>query len=45
MRNAISRRKSRKYIQKILRSIKNVNLTIIKNQLDIIYNDIDLKFQ
>ena len=45
MRNAISYRKSRKYTQKILRSVKNINLITIKNQLDIIYNNINLKLR
>ena len=41
MRNAINRRESTKYAQKIFRLIKNVNLNNVKNQLNIIYNDID----
>ena len=31
IRNAISRRESRKYAQKILRSIKNAEMTLIRN--------------
>ena len=39
------RYESREYAQKIFRSIKDVNITLIKNQFDIIYNNIDLKFR
>ena len=45
MRDAIFRRKPRKYAQKILKSIKNVKMTLIKNQFDIIYNDFDLELR
>ena len=41
----ISRRESRKYAQKILRLIKNINIILVKNQLNIIYNDINLELQ
>ena len=45
MRDLISRWESRKYTQKILKSIKNAKMTLIKNQFDIIYNDLDLKLR
>ena len=45
MRDAISRRESRKYTQKILRLIKNAKITLVKNQFDIIYNDLNLKLR
>ena len=43
IRNAASQRKSRKYAQKILRFAKNVNMIDVWNQLNIIYNDIDVE--
>ncbi len=43
LRNAASRRKSREYAQKILRVAKNVDITEIQNQLDLIYNNIDIE--
>ena len=45
IRDASSRRESREYAQKILRSVKNTEMTLIKNQLDIVYNDIDLELR
>ena len=45
IRDAANRRKSRKYAQKIFRLIKDVDFTQIKNQFDIMFNDIDLKIK
>ena len=42
IRDAINRREFREYAQKILRLIKDVDLILIKNQLDFIFNNIDL---
>ena len=41
MRNAVNHQKLREYAQKIIQLIKNVELNLLKNQLNIIYNDID----
>ena len=41
LRDAINRRKSREYAQKIFRLIKSVDLNTLQTQLNIIYNDID----
>ena len=41
LRNAINRREFKKYVQKFFRLIKNVNLNNVKNQLNIIYNNIN----
>ena len=41
-RDAIAHRESRKYAQKIIRLIKNVDMTNVLNQLNLIYNDIDV---
>ena len=41
-RDAIAHRESRKYVQKIIRLIKNVNMTNVLNQLNLIYNNIDV---
>ena len=40
-RDVFNRRKSQKYVQKILRLIKNIELDNLQNQLNIIYNNID----
>ena len=45
MRNAVNHRKPRKYIQKIIRLIKNAELNLLQNQLNIIYNDIDFSLR
>ena len=45
LRNVINRRKSREYEQKILRIIKDADLADVKNQLNIIYNEIDLNLR
>ena len=42
MRDAVNRREPREYAQKIARSAKDAGLTGIQNQLDIMYNEIDL---
>ena len=41
-RDVFNRRESRKYVQKILRLIKNVEFNNLQNQLNIIYNNINL---
>ena len=41
-RDAIAHRKSRKYVQKIIRLFKNVDMINVLNQLNLIYNDIDV---
>lgn len=45
IRDASSRRESREYAQKILRSVKDAGMTLVKNQLDIVYNGIDLELR
>ena len=45
MRNVLIRRKSREFIQKIFRFVKDINITIVKNQLDFIYINIDLELR
>lgn len=45
MRDAISRREPREYCQKILRSAKDAGMNVVKNQLDIIWNGIDLELR
>ena len=45
IRNAINRRESREYVQKLFRFVKNVELTQLRNQLDVIYNNIELKIR
>ena len=37
--------KSRKYVKKILKLIKNANIIFIKNQFNIIYNDLNFEFK
>ena len=41
-RDAVAHRESRKYAQKIIRLIKNADMTSVLNQLNLIYNDIDV---
>ena len=41
LRNVVNKHKFKKYIQTILLLTKNANLNIAKNQLNIIYNNID----
>ena len=41
LRDAVNRRELKKYVQKIFRLIKDVSLNNVKNQLNIIYNDIN----
>ena len=42
LRDAINRRKLKKYVQKIIRTTKNIEKTNIQNQLNLIYNDINI---
>ena len=42
LRNIVSQRESREYAQKIIRLIKNVDMINVLNQLNFIYNDIDI---
>ena len=42
MRNTINQQKSRKYVQKIIRLIKDVDIINVLNQLNFIYNNIDI---
>ena len=41
-RDAIAQRESREYAQKIIRLAKNVDMINMLNQLNLIYNDIDV---
>ena len=41
-RDAIAYRKSREYVQKIIRLIKDVDIINVLNQLNLIYNEIDI---
>ena len=45
MHDASTRREPREYAQKILRSAKDAGMTNIKNQLDIVFNGIDLELR
>ena len=42
LRDAASQRESRKYAQKIIRLVKDVGMISVLNQLNLIYNDIDV---
>ena len=42
LRNVASQRESREYAQKIIRLAKNVDMINVLNQLNLIYNDIDI---
>ena len=42
LRNAATQRESREYVQKIIRLTKNADMISVLNQLDFIYNDIDI---
>ena len=42
LRNVASQRESREYAQKIIRLTKNVDMINVLNQLNLIYNDIDI---
>ena len=44
MRDIASKKELYKYIIKILRYTKDISLTIIKNQLNIIFNKVNIKF-
>ena len=41
-RDAIAHRESREYVQKIFRLTKNVDMISVLNQLNLIYNEIDV---
>ena len=45
MRDVASRRELREYTQKIIRSAKDTRIIRVQNQLDIIYNSLDLKLR
>ena len=45
IRNAINQRESREYVQKVIRLIKNVDMINVLNQLNFIYNDIDIEIR
>ena len=42
LRNVANKRKSREYAQKILRFAKDTRIINMHNQLNLIYNDIDI---
>ena len=42
LRDVATQRESRKYVQKIIRLVKNVDMISVLNQLNFIYNDIDV---
>ena len=42
LRDAIAQRESREYAQKIIRLAKDVDMINVLNQLNLIYNDIDV---
>ena len=41
-RDAIAQRESREYAQKIIRLVKDADMINVLNQLNLIYNDIDV---
>ena len=45
MRDALTRREPREFIQKILRFVKDVDITFVKNQLNFIYINLDLELR
>ena len=45
MKNARKLRKSRKYVQKIIRLIKSAQMKFVFNQFNIIYNEIEVKLK
>ena len=45
IRNVVNQRESRKYVQKIIRLTKNVDIINVLNQFDFIYNDIDIEIR
>ena len=45
LQDAFNRRKSRSFAQKIIQAVKDARLDNVKNQLNIMYNVIDLKLQ
>jgi hypothetical protein len=42
LKNVVTQREFREYAQKIIRLIKNVDMINVLNQLNFIYNDIDV---
>ena len=42
LRDAVAQRESREYAQKIIRLAKDANMINVLNQLNLIYNDIDV---
>ena len=45
LRNAIAKREPRDFAQRILRTVKNVNINDVGPQLDMIYINIDLSLR
>ena len=45
MRDALARRESREFAQKIFRFVKDADMTFVKNQLNFIYISIDLELR
>ena len=45
LRNATNHRELRKYAQKIIRLVKDVDLNLLQNHLNIIYNDINFSLR
>ena len=45
MKNARRLRKSKKYVQKIIKFVKSIEINSIFNQLNVIYNDIKVKLK
>ena len=45
MRNASDKREPKKYVWKILRSIRNAEMIIVQNQFDILYNDLNVEIK
>ena len=42
LKDVVAQRESREYAQKIIRLVKNSNIINVLNQLNLIYNDIDV---
>ena len=45
LRDVINRRKFKKYTQKIIRATKNVEMINVQNQLNFIYNNINIEIR
>ena len=45
LRDVVNHREFREYAQKMIRLIKDVELNLLQNQLNIIYNDIDFSLR